>query len=205
MNVSQPTLKKWSVKARVYIYIFFYIILYYIIMLQVHLYSPKKELQLVKGHENPCVSPFKKMICWHSTGVSVDELQMCLRGPFRLRASGAYRCLASPTLAKGDAKGFTGDMDKMPSRCLYATDSTGRLLYCGVYFPCWCPKVSKFLHVCCIWLQPTWISRLWSHEVFTWDENPNLHPLTNQWFREGCLETALRQTTIAMQCLSFAK
>ena len=35
----------------------------YIFTLQVHLYSPKKELQLVKGHENPCVSPFKKMVC----------------------------------------------------------------------------------------------------------------------------------------------
>ncbi len=44
-------------------------------------------------------------------------------------------CIATFDEAKGDAKGFTGDMDKMPSRCLYATDSTGRLLYCGVLLP----------------------------------------------------------------------
>lgn len=114
----------------------------------------------------------------------------------RLRASGAYRCLAALLTRKIRAmlRGLPVifDMNKTQSRCLYATYWEVGVLWCIATSKC--PKVSVFLQVCCIWLLPTLdLQVMVMGDSSLGMEIPNFHPSVEQ--RGIAKKNALRQST----------
>lgn len=164
--------------------------------LQVHCFiPPQKKLELVKSWKSMFLSQTDDLLTVNG-GVSVDELQMwILWGLCRLRASGAYRCLAPPTrklraMLRGLPVIWTScNQDAFLLQTLLGGWCS--MVYCYLY---WCPKVSDFLHVCCIWHLNAYIIAI-GLQVMVMGASARgmkIPTFTHRWNKDGLLKKGLR-------------